>query len=662
MNLLSRLICDIITLINRLQMSKFNQLIKHKWFWPIAIVLAVVIAVSLLLIFNSRSTDDMTTQPQPVAPVDDDTSQPTKPTPSDDEDEEPVDDPDDPQAPDDPNDDDPETPVQLNRRDDWQYEPADDFFESSSITTQSTTTSISTPVPSPVADASTSTIGFSTGGAKDIDTFRRNIENEYLPLPDSITHEGLFYDYFFDTSASGNCQQLFCPAYSKAVSNDPLSKQAEYFMSIGLNSNVSVEDFQRKKLNLVIVLDISGSMSSSMNSYYYDNPLSIPSEEDSNLSKMAAANQSLVALTRHLNDDDRLGVVLFDDQSYVAKPLNLVSETDLEAIRNHILEITPQGGTNMEAGYRKAVELLSPYTQADSSVYENRIIFLTDAMPNTGLVDQADLTDLTESAADDNIYSTFIGIGLDFNPELVQAITQVVGANYYSVHSVADFKRRLDEGFDYMVTPLVFDLAMQFISDDYRIKAVYGSPQADQATGTLMQIKTLFPSLTVDGRTKGGLVLLHLEKTTDAEDAQIELTVSYANRQNRTQSNRVEVSFDRITEHYENTAIRKGIVLSRLANLYQAWLYDERKTNSSLPPQIVLTPEAHSIPIVIPKIKLGRWEQTSQAIVPNSEYATAFNKILEYIQAEIPNLNDEDLQQEIKLLQNVISQLEETSE
>lgn len=233
------------------------------------------------------------------------------------------------------------------------------------------------------------TIGLAVGGANDVNNFRENVNNGYLPTPTDITHEGIFYDYTFDTGLQEECTDLFCPSYTTAVSPDPFSSSTEYFLSVGLNSGIKQEDFERKKLNLIVVLDISGSMGSSFNRYYYDqfrtdraNVADV--EEFDNRSKMEIANESVVALLDHLGPDDRFGMVLFESSTYTAKGLRSTESTDMNAIKNHILEVTPRGGTNMEAGYRAGTALLQEFKDLDKDEYENRIIFLTDAMPNTG--------------------------------------------------------------------------------------------------------------------------------------------------------------------------------------------------------------------------------------------------------------------------------------
>ncbi|RLC36741.1 hypothetical protein DRH27_04775, partial [Candidatus Falkowbacteria bacterium] len=351
-------------------------------------------------------------------------------------------------------------------------------------------------------------LGFAVGGAKDVNNFRENIANNYLPIPTDITYEGLFYDYYFDTGQTEECKKLFCPSYTYAVTRDPYSEKQDYYLSVGLNSGIKESDFKRKKLNLVIVLDISGSMGSSFNQYYYDSFGSRQAidreDEDAGKSKMEIAAKSVVALLDNLEKEDRFGMVLFESQAYLAKPLNLVGNIDMQAIKDHILEINDRGGTQMSAGMKLGTEQFDEYLDIDKNEYENRIIFLTDAMPNLGDTGEEGLFGITERNADNDIYSTFIGIGVDFNTELVEAITKIRGANYYSVHSASEFKARMDDEFELMVTPLVFDLKLVLDASGYEIEKVYGSPEADEATGQIMKVNTLFPSRTVAGETRGG--------------------------------------------------------------------------------------------------------------------------------------------------------------
>lgn len=42
--------------------------------------------------------------------------------------------------------------------------------------------------------------GVHAGGAQDIENFRENIAQGYLPLPTDATYEGIIKDYYFDTA------------------------------------------------------------------------------------------------------------------------------------------------------------------------------------------------------------------------------------------------------------------------------------------------------------------------------------------------------------------------------------------------------------------------------------------------------------------------------
>ena len=515
-------------------------------------------------------------------------------------------------------------------------------------------------------------IGFTAGGAQDIENFRKNVENDFLPLHTDLTYEGLFSDYYFDTGAEQQCEKLFCPSYSYAISQDPLSEKDEYYLSVGLNSGIKESDFERKKLNLVVVLDVSGSMQSAFDRYYYDqlgNRLERSDEPENDFSKakISIAAESIAGMIDHLKDGDRLGVVLFDNAAHVAKPLESMEATDRERLKKNILAIHAQGGTNMEAGIRSGTSLLEAVQDADPDEYENRIIFLTDAMPNTDLVNEFGLFGMIEKNARKGIHTTVIGIGVDFNTELVEHITKVSGANYYSIHSSSSFLDRMTDEFEFMVTPLVFDLVLRLESDGYSIEQVYGSPEADLATGEIMRINTLFPSKVKDGQTKGGIVLLKLEKASG--DASITLDTSYRDRAGRTGGDSVTFELeDRGAVFYENTGIQKGILLAKYAELIKTWAFEERASyahsqgfepagypfyEDGMPPFLS---EGIRIPYHVGNVPLGQWERQSIPLSISGGYQTIMGQFGDHFEREMGSIGDPELERELEILRKLEGQ------
>jgi len=523
---------------------------------------------------------------------------------------------------------------------------------------------LSMPISSaPIAESS---IGLAVGGAKDTNNFKENIENGYLPKLDSITYEGQFYQHYFDTGLNGKeCKELFCPSYSSAKRVNIFTKDGEYFLSVGLNSGIKTKDFKRKKLNLVVVLDISGSMGSTFDSYYYDKKSGerVENSEKESKKKITIANESIVAMLSHLKGDDRVGIVLFDDRAYLAKPLREVKYTDKEAIKKHILEIKEQGGTNWSAGYKKALEL---FDSADlSKDYENRIVFLTDAMPNRGELRKDRLFGMAKRASEKGIHTTFIGIGVDFNNDLVEYVTKTKGANYFSVHSSSEFKKRLDKEFDYMVTPLVYDLVLKLDSKNYKIDAVYGSPEAKLATGEIMRVNTLFPSSRENGKTKGGIILLKLKKENNSTNDDIKLKVSYKDINNKSFSNEQSVRFKNKKVYYDNLGIRKAILVSDYVTIMKNWLIDARagcndkvdwimQDYPAIAKRCMIFPPKRPI---YPAVKT--WERKSCRLKVSEGYKKLFSVFRDYFVKEMKIIGDDSLKEELSILDLLLSQKSE---
>ncbi len=508
----------------------------------------------------------------------------------------------------------------------------------------------------PMAAPMKKSIGFSVGGAKDANNFYENLKYDYLPKIDSITYEGVFYDHYFDSQSDSECQNLFCPTYSTALTKNLFTKKDEYYLSVGLDSNL--KNIERKKLNIVVVLDISGSMGSPFDKYYYDKNRKVELEDsEQKSSKMQIATKSIANMIDHLKGEDRLGVVLFDSKAYKAKPFRVVRKTDIEAIKRHILDLKERGGTNWSEGYRAGISLFETLdrTLKVPNVYENRIIFITDAMPNRGELSQNGLFGIAKSASKKGIYTTFIGVGVDFNNDLVEAVSKTKGANYYSIHSAKEFKKRLDDEFDYMVTPLVFDLSLKITSNDYKIEAVYGSPDANRATGEVMYVNTLFPTPTNKEGSRGGVILLKLNKI--GTGSNLDLLATYTDRSGKSYQISQKAKIDS-KPHFDNKSIQKAILLSSYVDLMKNYLIDMRKEcNDHVEfPYPTILRHCGVYPPDRPEFAYTKtWERRSCPFKISNGYKKLLSFYRDYFKAQMRDIRDDSLKKELDAIDLILS-------
>lgn len=268
---------------------------------------------------------------------------------------------------------------------------------------------------------------------------------------------------------------------------------------------------------------------------------------------------------------------------------------------------------------------------------------MTDAMPNLGTTNRDDIVDEFDAAAEKHVHTTFVGIGLDTNADLVESISGVRGANHYFVHSTEEFTQRLADEFTYMVTPLVFDLSLDVVSNGYEIEAVYGSPNADRATGEVMYVATLFPSPTSEGETRGGVTLLQLRETDP--DASLELVANWVERDGTQDRDTATLSFPTPSpEHFDNTGIRKAVVLSRYGRLLREWMAavcDDTHDSDGEDVDDWVAPDER---------ELGDWEAQSVPLTVPASYRDEFETLRQYVTSERDAIGDDELTQEVEIL------------
>ena len=139
----------------------------------------------------------------------------------------------------------------------------------------------------------------------------------------------------------------------------------------------------------------------------------------------------------------------------------------LQAIDN----LATNGSTDMESGMRKGYDQLAP-----SEPGNHRLMVFTDAQPNTGLTDESDFVQLVREQAEVGVGTTLFGAGDDLGSELADVIAKVRGGSYHYLDQGA-IARLFHDEFDFLVTPIAYDLDVRVIArDGLRIDEVYGAP------------------------------------------------------------------------------------------------------------------------------------------------------------------------------------------
>jgi len=427
---------------------------------------------------------------------------------------------------------------------------------------------------------------------KDIGTFKMNVQQGYAPKESTMSCEGVFAKYYFDIGKTQAKALLETPIMS-ACSTNPMNGQLERFLGFGL---VGSEDGKshRDDLNLVIVLDISGSMSEPFTGakldIFEDKKLAEkPGPEQK--SKIDVAKFCVCEIIKKMKKNERLGIILFNSTKQILQPLRDVSYLKIEDLLNKVSEISANSGTNMQIGFETAVQMLKDQVEEDTMAKaqedfpkNNRIIFLTDACPNIG--EKLMLKDIATQAAKDEyrIYTTYIGIGLDFNTDLVNELTKVQGSNYFSVQSEKDFIKTLTEDFNYIVTPIVFDAQVSIESGSFEIEKTFGSPFDDEEkhVGPLLKMETIIASdIKPELGVKGGIVLAQVKPKLpqvpmeeNKKGESIKIILSYKEKSGACLREVKEVSYDmsKKEEFYETAGIRKAILLSRYVTLIRGIL------------------------------------------------------------------------------------------
>lgn len=243
---------------------------------------------------------------------------------------------------------------------------------------------------------------------------RRMLKEGSLPHPDAVRLEE-FINYFDYDYPEPEDQDPFSVSLDLATCE---WNKKHKLLRIGLKTETVGQD-ELPPSNLVFLIDVSGSMSSS--------------------DKLPLLQNAMKLMVKNLRPDDRVAIVVYASAS------GLVLESTPASDRNRILTaidgLTAGGSTAGGAGIQLAYEVAKRHFNSD---YNNRVILATDGDFNVGVSSEQGLIELIEEKRESGIFLSVLGFGTgNYQDAKMEALADHGNGNYAYIDGLLEARKVL---------------------------------------------------------------------------------------------------------------------------------------------------------------------------------------------------------------------------
>ncbi|MBN2308903.1 MAG: VWA domain-containing protein [Candidatus Hydrogenedentes bacterium] len=197
-------------------------------------------------------------------------------------------------------------------------------------------------------------------------------------------------------------------------------KQTAY-LRVAMTGFELEDEGERPPVNVAIVIDRSGSMTGE---------------------KIEHAKDAAILALDRLSSRDIVSVVAYCSTVEVLVPATRLTER--ESVYAAIRRLEAAGSTALFGGVSKGAAEVRKFLERERV---NRVILLSDGLANRGPSSPEDLAELGTSLGRDGIAVTTIGLGLDYNEDLMTALARESDGNHMFAEEAGDLGRAFQREF-----------------------------------------------------------------------------------------------------------------------------------------------------------------------------------------------------------------------